>query len=411
MTLRDRAATLARTVMGVVPDALLARALPGALGWDDSEMRSSRAPNARVRLLIAPANSAGQGYQWARAAREHLPDVGAVNLMTENENVRRFGFLADQSIPESGYVFARGWQRRQRDAIIDGFTHVLVESGRYPYGSVAGHSPLDAIRDLTSHGVEAALLWHGSDIRVPSRHASWEPDSPFGPSGHYPPASTAVLERNSRERRGMVDDTNLPVFVSTPGLLDVPRAEWLPVVVDVERWRTDEAPLNAERPVVAYVPSNSPMKGDPLIDEQLTQLHHDEVIRYVRLEGIPSADMPGVYRRADIVLDQFRLGDYGVAACEAMAAGRVVIGHVHDEVRASVRERSGMAVPIVESRYSDIATTIVAVLGDREFYRRRAAAGVDFVREIHDGRMSARALSDFLGVTPMTPDHEEEHRG
>ncbi|MFC7790061.1 hypothetical protein ACU045_13885 [Microbacterium sp. MAHUQ-60] len=408
MGLRDRVLGVTRTALGIFPDRMLSRALPGALGWNDATMVTSEVPPAGVRLLIAPVNSAGQAYLWARAAREHLVGVEAVNLMTTNAQTERFGFPSDLSIPESGYIFARGWQRRQRRAIIDGFTHMVVESGRHPYGSVPGRTPLDAVHDLTASGIALALVWHGSDIRIPSVHARWEADSPFGERGHYPPASTALLERNSRERRSLISETSLPVFVSTPGLLDVPRATWLPVVVDTDRWRSDQQPLRESRPTVAYVPSNSPMKGDPVIDEQLSQLDAEGAIRYVRLEGVPAAEMPGVYRQADIVLDQFRLGDYGVAACEAMAAGRVVVGHVHDDVRARVVARTGLVLPIVESRYADVDVTIRAILNDRTTFRDRAAAGVEYVREVHDGRMSARVLSDFLGAVPAAPGAEED---
>ncbi len=45
---------------------------------------------------------------------------------------------------------------------------------------------------------------------------------------------------------------------------------------------------------------------------------------------MPADAMPEVYGGADIVLDQFPLGTYGVAACEALVAGRLVVSHVSD---------------------------------------------------------------------------------
>ena len=69
----------------------------------------------------------------------------------------------------------------------------------------------------------------------------------------------------------------------------------------------------------SFAPSNSALKGDPSIDAQLRGLEREGLIEYRRVEGIPYSNMPQLYRTADIVLDQFRLGDYGVSACEAMA--------------------------------------------------------------------------------------------
>ncbi|MGM7672158.1 glycosyltransferase [Microbacterium sp. A93] len=397
--LRQRLLAGARAAAGILPDGMLARLLPGSLGWDSAAMRVAHPPQGNaVRLLVGPVNSAGQGYRWSRAAEDFLVDVGAVSVMTTNAASDRFDFPVDVRVPESAYVFARGWQRQQRAAILDECTHVLLESGRFAYGSIPGKSPLQIVEQLATLGPAVALLWHGTDIRLPSQHAVSELDSPFGPNGAYPAGSTEILEKNAIERMRMVTETELPVFVSTPGLLHVPRSLWLPVVVDVERWRTPEAPLQRKVPVVTYVPSNSPMKGDPSIDTQMRELEALGLISYRRLQGIPSHEMPEVYRSADIVLDQFRLGDYGVAACEALAAGRVVIGHVSAENRERVRRLTGLELPIVESRFPDIGTTIRHILEDRALWAQRAADGPTFTRAIHDGAASARALSGFLGA-------------
>lgn len=398
MSVRDSATVIARRMLRAVPDALLARLLPGRLTWDNDLMRIAQAPDAHVRLLVEPMNSAGQGYRWARAAEQHLTQVGAVSLMLTNPARERFSFPVDVSIPESGFVFASGWQRRQRQAIVDGFTHVLLESGQYPFGSVPGCSPLQSVEELTDAGRAVALLWHGSDIRIPSAHADEEEDSPFGEHGGYPRESVDVLEKNARARMRMVTETDLPVFVSTPGLLDVPRSSWLPVVVEVERWASEEAPLQRALPIVTYVPSNSAMKGDASIDEQLKLLEARNLIRYRRLQGVPAQEMPEVYRSADIVLDQFRLGDYGVAACEALAAGRVVVGHVSQKNRERVRELTGRELPIVESRFADIGATIRQILDEREAYAARAAEGPEFARAVHGGAASAAALAGFLNT-------------
>lgn len=407
ITARQRLIKMARTALGIVPDRLLGRVLPGSLGWKPDAMAVAYAPTTSVRLFVGPVNSAGQGYRWARAAESHLRGVGAVNLMTINVQTTRFGFPMDIGVPESGYVFAHGWQRLQHAAIIEGFTHVLLESGRYLYGSIPGRSPLDIVESTVAEGVPVALLWHGTDIRVPSEHARWESDSPFGENGHYPSESTKILETNARERLRMITETELPIFVSTPGLLSVPRAQWLPVVVDADVWHTDERPLSSECPVVAYVPSNSPMKGDESVDHQLEALQTEGLITYRRLEGLAYSQMPEAYKHSDIVLDQFRLGDYGVAACEAMAAGRIVVGHVHDEVRERVRSLTGRELPVVESRYADVGDTIRRLIADASGAQRQAAEGPKFVRAVHDGAASARALAGFLGVPAPISGYDE----
>lgn len=398
LTVRERVANVARALTRLVPDRVLARIMPRNLRWDPDAMVVATRPAGAVRLYIAPANSAGQAFRWARAAEENLRGVGAVNLMVTDAGSELYRFPADVRVPAMGFVFAAQWQRRQRAELLAGFTHMLLESGRFAYGSVPGSSPLRVAQHLADGGLDIALLWHGSDIRIPSRHAETEPESPFGPNGGYPQKATAVLERNARQRMRMIEDSDYPVFVSTPGLLDVPRSRWLPVVVEIERWTRNRPAFAQERPVVAYAPSSSLMKGSPAIDEELRGLEREGLITYRRVEAVPSDEMPSVYSRADIVLDQFRLGDYGVAACEAMAAGCTVVGHVAESVRETVRTLTGRELPIVESLLADVGSTVRRLVAEPEASRAMAEDGRRFVAEVHDGRHAARALADFLQI-------------
>lgn len=404
---RAAAGETLRALVSAIPDRLLVRVLPAAYRWDPSQMELAVAPEQPTRVYVAPANSAGQAFLWARAVEKHAEGVGAVNLMVTTTASAAFGFDTDVAVPAGAFVFASGWRRAQRREL-SRFTHVLLESGRFVCGTVPFSSPRRAAQSLSREGVAVALVWHGSDIRLPSAHAAAEPDSPFGPEGEYPRDSVAILERNARAHRRMIEETDFPVFVSTPGLLDVPRAQWLPVVVDMRRWVTDVPPLRRERPVVAFVPSNSPMKASASVDAQLAALDREGLIEYRRLVGVPAASMHEVYRDADIVLDQFRLGDYGVAACEAMAAGRIVVGHVSGLVRQRVLAQTGMELPIIEARASQLDKVVRRIIAERESSSAYAKRGPEFVRAVHDGRRSAEVLTAFLGTTLLVQREDDD---
>jgi glycosyltransferase involved in cell wall biosynthesis len=138
------------------------------------------------------------------------------------------------------------------------------------------------------------------------------------------------------------------------------------------------------------------VKGSELIDPILRRLDDEGVISYRPIERVSFDEMVALYQGADIVLDQFRLADYGVAACEAMAAGRVVVAHVSDSARSMVREQTGLELPIVESTVEELESVLRDILDNRDRYRAIAADGVSFTREVHDGRASARALAPYL---------------
>lgn len=385
-------AGLKRAVTGSIPEPLAERVLP----WKRAAFRSagvtSSAP-AETRLLIAPVNSAGQGFAWARAA-EGLPGVSAANFMYRGAD-DVFAYPADHSVPTAYFVQNRRWQAAQRRAVARGFTHVLVESGRQVLGS--GSTPADDVAWLRSRGLQVALLWHGSDIRRPDQHARREPDSPFR-DGQYGEQSRLqeITEANHRLQQRL----GIPAFVSTPDLLtDLPGATWLPVVVDVDPWvaAAPAAPLRRDRPIVVHAPSRAGLKGTAAVTPTLQRLHDDGVIEYREVTGVPASHMPQVYGEADIVLDQFSLGIYGVAACEALASGRVVISHVAEEVRERVRAGTGRELPILQSRAADLEGVLRGVLADRDRASAFAADGPDFVRAVHSRRRAAEALAGFLG--------------
>lgn len=369
-------------------------ALAAGIRWRWRTARIARpvVGSSRVRLLIGPANSAGQAFRWARAA-ERLDGVSGCAFAIQPAD-DRFRFAADGRVAALDYSQNYVWRERQRRDVTERFTHVLMESGQGPWRGDAG----DQIAELRRAGLVVGLLFHGSDIRTPHRHAELETDSPFI-DGWYP--ETDKLEKTTARNHELVRAAECPVFVSTPDLLDfLPDATWLPVVVDPEPWRraATRPALERERPVVVHAPSRRGLKGSEAIAPALRALDAEGLIRYREVTGVPAAEMPALYGDADIVLDHFVMGGYGVAGCEAMAAGRVVLAHVADRHREVVRRTADMDLPVVEARVGDIGDVIRRILADRDTYRTLAGHGPEFVARLHDGAHAARVLSAFLGA-------------
>ena len=150
--------------------------------------------------------------------------------------------------------------------------------------------------------------------------------------------------------------------------------------------------------MVVHAPSNAGLKGSELIADVMRRLHDEGLVEYREVRGVPASDMPALYGDADIVLDQFALGIYGVATCEALAAGRLVISHVGEQTREHVRRATGLDLPVVETRASGLEQLLREVVATPDRFRAIAAGGPGFVREVHDGRRAAAVLADFLGA-------------
>lgn len=341
--------------------------------------------------MIGPANYAGQGYRWARAV-EANPLVSATNMVYDSINP--FGYPADEPVPGRIAAHSRRWQTAQFRAITERFTHMIIEAEMRPLGSyLDGHvlTQAEAIRDA---GVRVAMVCHGSDIRSPRRHAAADHWSPFHNDDWVP---VAALEEIVQDNLRVLRALGAPVFVSTPGLLpDVPEAHLLPVVIDPARWSADTAPLTRGIPRVVHVPSNPLVKGTAEILPVLRSLHDRGVIDFRTVSGVSHDRMPGIFAEADVVVDQFRLGDYGVAACEVMATGRLVVSHVADAARTAVRRQLGEELPVVQATIADLEEVLRSIADDPLPYRDVAARGPDFVAAVHDGRKSRAVLEEHF---------------
>lgn len=344
---------------------------------------------APIRLLVTPLNFAGQATAWARATQRELPGVSARSVAVSSPS--GFNFDADLLVPVGTFHNDPDWQRRQFDATTLA-THLLIESETPPFGRLLGRSLTAQVEAISARGVRVAYMAHGTDVRLPSRHRARDEWSYFAEPGLYTDRAETVAARNIAFLRA----SGSPVFVSTPDLLvDLPDAHWCPVVVDPARWHTERPARLPGAPLrVAHAPSNAIVKGTPLILPLLERLHDEGVIDFQLLQGIPSAQMPQRLARADVVIDQFRLGSYGAVACEAMAAGCAVIGHVSEQVRGVVQEMTGIELPVIEATPDDLEQQLrtLAATADLDQLRR---AGELFVDQVHDGRLAAQVLHQY----------------
>jgi glycosyltransferase involved in cell wall biosynthesis len=137
------------------------------------------------------------------------------------------------------------------------------------------------------------------------------------------------------------------------------------------------------------------IKGTHLIHDTLVSLDSEGLIEYQALHGVPAFEMPKVIAAADIVLDQFRIGSYGVAAVEAMSTGRVVVGHVAQKVRSIVMSETGRELPVVEATPSTLANVLREICMNRDSFQKIARDGYEFARAIHSGKYSARVLETY----------------
>jgi len=345
---------------------------------------------------IGPANMAGQAWAWAKAVERRLPGVVTEVIVVDRGSP--LVFQADEYVSRDTYAKDATWAQALEDRALDTWTHALLEAGRPLFGLLHGRDFSGDVPVLRAMGVEVGLLFHGSEVRNPRRHAKTTPWSPFRDPNEE---LTVRLQRGWDQLFPVINAFDGPKLVSTPDLLaDVPDAVWLPVVVDLDVWSTDEPVMQRAVPVVLHAPSRASMKGSAYVEDAMRVLLAEGLVEYRRIEGVAPAQMPGKIAEADIVLDQFTLGCYGVLAAQAMAAGRVVVGHVPTEVRGLC---PGGELPIIEATPDTLVSVLRGLVHDRAAAAAAARAGRRYVEEVHNGDRSAQVLITALGLRGTGP--------
>lgn len=384
---------VAAATLPLLPEPLQARIVGAGKTWKPRDLREVAQPGpASTRLIIGSANYAGQGYRWARAA-ELLPDVSAANLQRRSEN-GGFSFPADASVRTNVWAYSHVWKRRQEKALRDA-THVIIEAGMpllHSEGSQPGLTVED-VRRLQNMGLEVALLWHGTDVRLPTRHKELEPFSPYR---DHEDVADSRMEAVVRSHHALADELGVPEFVSNPYLRAFrPNATWVPTLADPERWDMPAPPPRA-LPRVLHIPSSGPMKGSVFIRQAMKKLEAAGIIDYCEAQGIAAAQMPALVAEADIVIDGIVNGQYGVASLEAMLARRVAVAHTWDSVRQELADMSGREVPVVEATPDTISEVVASLAKDDDRRLRLGEEGREFVLSVHSPAAAASALGPFL---------------
>lgn len=344
-----------------------------------------------VVLGIGPTNTAGQGWTWAQAIRRLYPDVKVEVFAIQNPG--HLNFPCDVPIEPEEWTSLR-WQRRRMSSLSANVTHLLLERGHGALGSLFGRWYARELPVWERLGIKVGLIFHGSEIRDPRKHAELERFSPFGPLQAEEDDRRAHRVRHLLEMAQANADT--PGFVTTPGLIDyVPEAEWLPVAIDLALWSGGQPALESAVPVVLHIPTNNLLKGTEYVDAVGRRLHDRGVVRYVRPAAVPPADMPHLMREADVVIDGMVLGDGpSVTVCEAMASSRLVIVHLGERVRARLPGQ----IPVVQANPETLEEALVDIATRPSSYSDLARRGRAYVGEYHSGDFSAARLAPFLGI-------------
>ena len=370
----------------------------------DSEVFNSAhgAKNRPYSILIGPTNSAGQASLWAKAlSRTGYPSQ---SLRISNDPSAEW-FSADVEIPRLEWTYLEG-RLALAKRIASQYDAVLIESMRplFSLHSKRDYTAMrtfDDIKLLKKARVKSAIVFHGSDIRDTVAHAKREHFSPYRHSSpELEQLQIRAAEFRAAGRKAFW--RGIPVFVTTPDLLmDMPRARWLPITIDVDKferagqmrpcWSTHDAPK------VLFQPSKGWLKSADLVSPILDKLSSEGVIELLETQPVKHEEMAAKISEADIVIDRFD-GIAGVASIEALAEKRIVIANL-----ANWAYRKAESVPpLVHATPETLESVLREIAFKREKYGNDFEAGLAYAKKWHDGRESAARIVKALKLRKIS---------
>ena len=155
---------------------------------------------------------------------------------------------------------------------------------------------------------------------------------------------------------------------------------------------------------IAHAPSKRAVKGTDAVIAAIESLQERGApIELDLIEGIPNREARFRYAKADVVIDQLRIGWYGMLAIEAMALAKPVVVHLDEEAAAETDSAFGLELPLIRATpetLADVLTGLVEVRDSLPELGRRSRA---YVEHVHAHTKVARQVLDiYERVMPIS---------
>jgi hypothetical protein len=151
-------------------------------------------------------------------------------------------------------------------------------------------------------------------------------------------------------------------------------------------------PRPVGRPRIVHAPSNTGIKGTPMILGALEALRGRFDFELILVENKPHAEALRIYAGADIAIDQILAGWYGGFAVEMMASGKPVACAIRDKDLQFVPETMRSQLPLLRLRPDRVVDDLAVILSSQAQWPEQGRQARRFVERWHDPVAIARAM-------------------
>ena len=137
---------------------------------------------------------------------------------------------------------------------------------------------------------------------------------------------------------------------------------------------------------IVHAPTDRKIKGTDFIVNAVENLKRRHSIEFILIENLSQEEALKIYARADLVIDQVRLGWYGAFALESMKMGIPVAVYINENDLVYVPHdmRVALGESVINVNPDTIEEKLDNILGDRMALNRMGEKGYEYVNEFHD---------------------------
>ena len=335
-----------------------------------------------LRVLHGPSGSAGQPWTISRGQRKIGMTADCVRVTDS-----KYGYQADYSLNEGWDAFPEYVRFLQEavdryDVFHFHFRPLFFFDSRHLFFPTA----LDLL-SLRAAGKILVFNYRGSEIRL---HRLFKELSPYNYVNENPHRLVTVFpEEMVRIMLRFVRGVCHKIFVPDPELRSyVPDATIIPRAVDLDLWPY-VGPVNEQEPLVVHAPSRRAIKGTDHVVDAVEALRNEGLrFRFELIENMDNNAAREKYRQCDILVDQLRIGWYGVLAVEAMALGKAVVAYIRDDLLDYFED----APPLAVANPDTIKDVLRELIRDAARRKTLGERGRRFCESEHDATRVAALL-------------------
>jgi glycosyltransferase involved in cell wall biosynthesis len=121
------------------------------------------------------------------------------------------------------------------------------------------------------------------------------------------------------------------------------------------------------------------------------------------IEGVPNRDARLRYAAADVIVDQLKIGWYGMFAIESMALAKPVVVYLDEEAAAETEEAFGLELPLVRADEENLENVLAGLVEVRETLPELGRRSREYAERVHSHTSVAeRVLEIYERVMPVS---------